>query len=77
MVLGYSVKSKGIAKVLFGTYENYVQPVQSLNEPNELKGCFLWILEQEKEIRKKISNILPEYTQRVYRGEEELKKIIK
>ncbi|MFR4670990.1 MAG: hypothetical protein ACLT69_14285 [Intestinibacter bartlettii] len=28
LVIGYSVKAKGIAKDIFGTYENYVLPVQ-------------------------------------------------
>jgi polysaccharide pyruvyl transferase WcaK-like protein len=31
LVVGYSVKSKGIAKDIFGTYEGYVIPVQSLD----------------------------------------------
>lgn len=31
LVIGYSVKAKGIAKDIFGTYENYVLPVQSLS----------------------------------------------
>ncbi|MDO5124498.1 MAG: polysaccharide pyruvyl transferase family protein, partial [Eubacteriales bacterium] len=28
LVVGYSIKSKGIAKDLFGTFEKYVVPVQ-------------------------------------------------
>ena len=36
LVLGYSVKSRGIARDLFGNEENYVLPVQSLQEPDEL-----------------------------------------
>ena len=30
IVVGYSVKARGIAKDIFGTYENYVLPVQNL-----------------------------------------------
>ena len=37
LVVGYSVKAKGIAKDLFGTEENYVLPVQALKEENNLK----------------------------------------
>ena len=77
LVLGYSVKSRGIAKDLFGTYENYVLPVQSLNDPYELMNCFKWITKQEKEIKKQLENILPDYVGRVYNGKEALKKIIK
>ena len=36
LVIGYSVKSKGIATDLFGTYENYCLPVQELSEPDSL-----------------------------------------
>ena len=36
LVIGYSVKSRGIATDLFGTYENYVIPVQELKEEDSL-----------------------------------------
>lgn len=36
LVVGYSVKAKGIAKDIFGTYDDYVLPVQSLKEKEEL-----------------------------------------
>ena len=42
LVLGYSVKSKGIARDIFGTEEHYVLPVQELQDPNwqtDLTGC--------------------------------------
>ena len=44
LVLGYSVKSKGIAKDLFGTYENYVLTVQQLKEYSELGRAFKSIM---------------------------------
>ncbi len=43
LVMGYSVKSRGIAKDLFGTEENYVIPVQKLNSSRQLI-CFLQAL---------------------------------
>ena len=36
LVVGYSVKARGIAKDLFGTWEDYVLPVQSLRQEGEL-----------------------------------------
>lgn len=36
LVLGYSVKSKGLALDLFGSTDDYVIPVQSLDEPDAL-----------------------------------------
>lgn len=61
LVVGYSVKAKGIAKDLFGTYENYVLPVQSLKEPEDLARAFLWLMEREEEIRAHLKQIMPEY----------------
>ncbi len=46
LVIGYSVKSRGIATDLFGSYENYVLPVQDLKEPDEMVRAYKWILGQ-------------------------------
>ena len=46
LVIGYSVKSRGIATDLFGSYENYVLPVQELKEPDEMIRAYKWILAQ-------------------------------
>lgn len=61
LVLGYSVKSKGIAKDLFGTYNGYVVSVQSLSNEKELLNCFIWLQNHEEEIRSKLKNIMEEY----------------
>ncbi|MBQ6589055.1 MAG: polysaccharide pyruvyl transferase family protein [Butyrivibrio sp.] len=44
LVIGYSVKSRGIATDLFGTYENYVLPVQEIREPDAMIKAYKWIL---------------------------------
>ena len=51
-VVGYSIKAKGIAKDIFGTYKNYVIPVQSLNNENDLIEAFEWLKNNEGYIRK-------------------------
>ena len=61
---GYSVKAKGIAKDLFGTYENYVLPVQQLQEKEDLIGAFEWLRDYEQDIRKDLSNVMPAYKER-------------
>ncbi len=61
LVLGYSVKSKGIAKDLFGTYDNYVVSINELQEEVDLKNKFQWVLDHEEEIRKQLKAILPDY----------------
>ena len=75
LVVGYSVKAKGIAKDLFGTYENYVMPVQSLANGDELNGAFDWLMVQEDAIRSHLQTIMPDYIRRAYAAADEVKKI--
>jgi len=65
LVVGYSVKSKGIANDLFGTDENYVLPVQSFKEPDDLTKSFIWIKEHEKEIQEHLEDMMPRYISRI------------
>ncbi len=48
LVIGYSVKSRGIATDLFGTCENYVLPVQELSDPQSLIRSYEFIIGQSK-----------------------------
>lgn len=75
LVLGYSIKSKGIANELFGTYDNYVIPVQSLTTPDDLVDSFLWLVSNEKEIKKELRSIIPSYKSHVYQGVNSLKNL--
>ncbi len=74
LTVGYSVKSKGIATDLFGSDENYVLPVQSLEEPEDLTRGFLWICEHEEYIRSHLKEIMPEYVSRIDSGIAKLPK---
>ena len=65
LVLGYSLKSRGIATDLFGTDEHYVLPVQQLREENDLCEAFRWIMEREAEIKERLQAVMPEYIERV------------
>lgn len=64
VVVGYSVKARGIAKDLFGTDENYVISVQNLKEKNTLAKGFQWLSKREEEIRKHLEAIMPDYKKR-------------
>lgn len=77
LVVGYSVKAKGIAKDLFGTYTNYVIPVQQLSSVDDLYWAFLWIWERRKDIRNHLKNIMPSYIEKVYSINSQLRKGIK
>lgn len=57
IVVGYSVKARGIAIDLFGTDENYVIPVQAIRNENELLSAFKWVLTNEKEIKEKLEKV--------------------
>lgn len=76
LVVGYSVKARGIARDLFGDEEKYVLPVQTMKEPDEVTNHFKWIMEHENEIRNHLEEIMPEYISKAYRGEEALEKLI-
>ncbi len=65
LVIGYSVKSKGIATDLFGTYDGYVIPYTELTEKNELLEAFKKIAENETEIKESLSSFLPQYKQQL------------
>ena len=73
LVVGYSVKARGIAKDIFGTEEHYVIPVQSLKTETDLLEGFQWQVEHEKEIKQHYATIMPEYIERVYKVTELLK----
>lgn len=61
LVVGYSVKSRGIAIDLFGTDKNFVLPVNSLSNPYELVSAFIWLLRNEDKIRNYYSQHLKNY----------------
>lgn len=61
LVIGYSVKARGIARDLFGDEEHYVLPVQSLQKEDELVKKFQWLQAHEKEIRQHYQAFMPQY----------------
>ena len=75
LVLGYSVKSRGIANDLFQTNEHYVLPVQSLSDPLELARNFDWIMDHEQEIKTHLKNIIPDYISKAYLGKKYVEKL--
>ena len=76
LVLGYSVKSRGIAKDLFGTDENFVIPVQKLNHPNAVTDAFRWVMEHEEEICAQLTAVMPGYIHKATQIRDVLNHII-
>lgn len=76
LVLGYSVKSRGIARDIFGTEENYVLPVQSLQHSDDLARAFQWIQENENEIRYKLERVMPAYVESAYAAGDAVRALV-
>lgn len=64
LVLGYSVKSRGIARDLFGTEEGYVVAVQSLSEPMQLTEAYCRLADHIATIHNHLMKTLPQYIAR-------------
>lgn len=77
LVIGYSVKSRGIAVDLFGTEENYTVPIQAIKSDTELVSAFDWLETNAQMIKQKLHNAIPDYQKKARLGKvylDELKK---
>ena len=77
LVVGYSVKARGIARDLFGTEEGYVLPVQQLKESDELTRAFIKLYEKRENIQTHLKTILPAYIARADDARSALEELIK
>lgn len=75
MVLGYSVKSRGIAKDLFG-YERLVLGINEISDSNKLKDGFDQMIKDEKEIKEHLNNTIPRIKEMSYKSVEYLKDLM-
>ncbi|MDY0331756.1 MAG: polysaccharide pyruvyl transferase family protein [Thiomonas sp.] len=73
LVLGYSLKSTGIARDLFGNEKNYVIPVSELKTEHELADGFKWLYENKDKIRTHLQKVMPKYIEEAW----ETKNLIK
>ncbi len=76
LVIGYSVKSKGIANDIFGTYENYVVPVQDMETDTALVENFKWLMNNENKIKSHLENYMPEYCQRALDAGDKVRNLL-
>ena len=75
LVVGYSVKARGIARDLFGTEKNYVLPVQSLSHREDLVKAFGWLMEKEEEIRLMLKEVMPAYKEKALQTGKEVDRL--
>lgn len=74
LVLGYSVKSKGIAKDLFGTDENFVIDYQSINDDKVILNGLLWLIENETMIKSTLKEKQREYIAQIKQLKQNIEK---
>ena len=65
LVVGYSVKARGIAKDLFGTDKDYVLPIQQIRSEQELTTSFRWLVAHESHVRACLEKMIPLFKEKV------------
>lgn len=76
LVVGYSVKAKGIARDLFDTYEKYVEPVQNLETEEQLLAAFQWLYSEEENIKETLAQVMPTYIEKAKAAGDKLQEIL-
>lgn len=76
LVVGYSVKARGIARDLFGSEEGYVLPVQNLTQAEQLTEAFLSLYERRSDIVKHLANTLPAYLANAAAAKDAVEKLM-
>lgn len=74
LALGYSIKSRGIAKDL-GLSEKMVVDSKHIRHEGYLLDSFMYMKENESSIRKHLENVMPEYKKRTYGIRDFIKKL--
>lgn len=65
LVVGYSVKSCGIDKDLFGEENSFLISVKNIRTENALVNEFNRLIDNENKIKNRLKNYLPLYTKRI------------
>lgn len=76
LVVGYSIKAKGICKDIFGKYDGLLVDVRKFVDDTDLLKIFLLFFERQNEFRKHLEKKMPEYIQQAYLGREALFNLI-
>lgn len=77
LVIGYSVKSKGIAKDIFGSNENYVVACDELSEKEDLTKWFEKLNYNKEAVRKYLKNNMPQYIESAWKSVSVLEQFTK
>lgn len=75
LVIGYSVKSRGIAKDIFGTDEGLVIPVSEITDVKKMIQAYEDFLKKKESYRKHLEEFMPSYIERAKSSINELLNI--
>lgn len=75
LAVGYSIKAKGIAKDIFGSYEQYVLPIDEMKESMALVNAYRKIYESSAEIEDYLEQVMPSYKQKATKAADALKRL--
>lgn len=75
LVIGYSVKSQGIATDIFGTTENYVLSVDKILKEDDITNAFKWLIEHESAIRNHYAEMMGGYIKKALFAKEYLMEL--
>ena len=73
LVVGYSVKAKGIAKDIFGTYEGMVVDISEMKAPKVLREKVMDLIRNEQAIHDTLEKNMPGFIQKSFEAGQLLK----
>lgn len=76
LVVGYSIKARGICNDIFGREDGLLVDVRNFKSDNDLTYIFDKFVEQEVELKSSLEHIMPEYCQKAYNAKKSLKVIL-
>lgn len=76
MVLGYSVKSRGIAKDLFDDESKFVVPIQKITDKGSLKKIFADFTDNREDLKVYLDNTIPGYLEKASQYSEFFDRIL-
>lgn len=76
LVIGYSVKARGIAKDIFGSEDKYILPVQKLQQEDQLLRAYETLNEESADIRRHLSGFMPGYIEKAYSAGAPVRKLL-
>lgn len=77
LVVGYSIKARGICNDIFGREDGLLIDVRNFQDDNDLIYMFERFVEQENEIKVLLERTMPQYCQKAYNASKALETVIK